>query len=151
HPFPTRRSSDLTAAITAAGAEARVVARTLAELTAAKESLDRTAPPDTVHSWAVSPADNAVVVQTADQDAAVAWVKSAGLDTDTVKIAESADRPKLFYDIRGGDAHYIGSARCSIGFAARRGSQLGCTTAGHCGSVGQSTTGYNRVAQGTFQ
>jgi streptogrisin C len=140
-----------TAAITAAGAEARVVARTLAELTAAKESLDRTAPPDTVHSWAVSPADNAVVVQTADQDEAVAWVKSAGLDTDTVKIAESADRPKLFYDIRGGDAYYIGSARCSIGFAARRGSQLGFTTAGHCGSVGQSTTGYNRVAQGTFQ
>ncbi|MFG1944846.1 alpha-lytic protease prodomain-containing protein [Nonomuraea sp. NPDC048826] len=139
------------AAIKSAGAEPRIVPRTLAQLNAVKEGLDKTAAPDTVHSWSVSPADNAVVVQTADQDAAIAWAKSAGVDTEAVKIADSADRPKLFYEIRGGDAYYISSSRCSVGFAARRGTQLGFTTAGHCGSTGASTTGYNRVAQGTFQ
>ncbi|MFI6707619.1 S1 family peptidase [Nonomuraea sp. NPDC050478] len=139
------------AAIKSSGAEARIVTRTLAQLTAVKDGLDKAAPPDTVHSWSVSPADNAVVVQAADQDAALAWAKSAGVDTGAVKFADSADRPKLLYDIRGGDAYYISSSRCSVGFAARRGTQVGFTTAGHCGSNGQSTTGYNRVAQGTFQ
>ncbi|MFD0659515.1 S1 family peptidase [Thermocatellispora tengchongensis] len=54
--------------------------------------------------------------------------------------------------MRGGDAYYInGSSRCSVGFSVTRGSTGGFVTAGHCGSTGASTTGHNRVAQGTFQ
>ena len=140
-----------TAAIERAGAEPRVVPRTLAQLDAAKQTLDEKAPPDTVHSWAVSPADNAVVVQAADPEAALTWAKSTGVDLGAVKVTESADRPKLFHDIRGGDAYYISTSRCSVGFAARRGNQLGFTTAGHCGTAGRSTTGHNRAPQGTFQ
>ncbi|MFI7447247.1 S1 family peptidase [Nonomuraea sp. NPDC049714] len=141
------------AAITREGARARVVPRTLAQLTAAKESLDKAAPPATVHSWSVSVADNTVTVTASDLDAARTWIADAGVDAGSVKLEQSAERPKLFYDIRGGDAYYIPAAgsRCSIGFAARRGSQVGYTTAGHCGRNGQATEGYNRVAQGTFE
>ncbi|TYB57265.1 S1 family peptidase [Nonomuraea sp. PA05] len=142
-----------TAAITRAGATARVVPRSYAQLTAAKESLDRTAPPASVHSWAVSPQSNSVVVLTSDEQAARTWVAASGLsDPAAVTYEASAERPRLFYDIRGGDAYYTSDGyRCSIGFAARRGTQLGFTTAGHCGANGITTTGFNRVAQGTFQ
>ncbi|WP_336210268.1 S1 family peptidase [Nonomuraea sp. LPB2021202275-12-8] len=143
-----------TAAITRAGARARVVKQTLAQLTAVKESLDKAAaPPASVHSWSVSVSGNTVTVATADPDAAHAWIAKAGVDAGAVTLEQSADRPKLFYEIRGGDAYYNTSAgfRCSVGFAARRGTQLGFTTAGHCGTNGQATQGYNRVAQGTFQ
>ena len=142
-----------TAAITRAGARARVVPRTLAQLTTVKESLDKAAPPASVHSWSVSVTDNTVLVSAADLDTARAWITTAGVDAGAVKLEESAERPKLFDEIRGGDAYYNTSAgyRCSVGFATRRGTQLGFTTAGHCGTQGQATQGYNRVAQGTFQ
>jgi streptogrisin C len=58
-----------------------------------------------------------------------------------------AAAPQLFYDVRGGDAYYTSQYRCSIGFSVVG----GYTTAGHCGRAGQSTWGYNRVAQGSFQ
>jgi streptogrisin C len=142
-----------TAGITRAGARARVVPRSFAQLVSVKEGLDRTAPPASVHSWAVSPQSNSVVVLASDEQAARAWVATSGIsDTAAVTFEASAERPRLFYDIRGGDAYYTSEGyRCSVGFAARRGTQLGFTTAGHCGGNGVTTTGYNRVAQGTFQ
>ncbi|MGP4103792.1 S1 family peptidase [Nonomuraea sp. KM90] len=141
-----------TAEITRAGARAAIVPRSFAQLSAVKEGLDRTAPPGTVHSWAVSPRDNSIVVLTSDEQAARSWVAASGMDAAAVKFEQSAERPRLFYDIRGGDAYYTSEGyRCSVGFAARRGTQLGFTTAGHCGSNGVTTTGFNRVAQGTFQ
>ncbi|WP_043632245.1 S1 family peptidase [Nonomuraea candida] len=141
-----------TQTITRAGARARIVPRSYAQLAAVKEGLDRTAPPATVHSWAVSPRDNSVVVLTSDEQAARAWVATSGMDAAAVKYEASAERPRLYYEIRGGDAYYTSDGyRCSVGFAARRGTQLGFTTAGHCGSNGTTTTGYNRAAQGTFQ
>ncbi|MGR6921871.1 S1 family peptidase [[Actinomadura] parvosata] len=142
-----------TASITRAGARARVVPRSFAQLTTVKEGLDRTAPPASVHSWAVSPQSNSVVVLTSDEQAARAWVAAGGIaDAAAVTFEPSSERPRPLYDIRGGDAYYTSDGyRCSIGFAARRGTQLGFTTAGHCGTTGITTTGYNRVAQGTFQ
>jgi streptogrisin C len=63
-----------------------------------------------------------------------------------VRVVEVAESPTTLYDTRGGDAYYIGSGRCSVGFAVTG----GFVTAGHCGRTGQATTGYNRVSQGTF-
>ncbi|MFI6496962.1 S1 family peptidase [Nonomuraea typhae] len=142
-----------TAAQAITAAQIDVVPRTLAQLTAVKNSLDRSAPPATVHSWAISPRDNAVVVQTSSDADARAWIAAAGADRDAVKLEPSAERPKPFYDIRGGDAYYIPSKgyRCSVGFAARRGTTLGFTTAGHCGDAGDATQGHNRVDQGVFR
>ena len=42
--------------------------------------------------------------------------------------------------MRGGDAYYIGGGRCSVGFSVNG----GFVTAGHCGSAGNATTGFNR-------
>ncbi|MGI5281896.1 S1 family peptidase [Nonomuraea polychroma] len=140
------------AEIRRAGGVARIVPRTLAQLSAVKDSLDRTAPPAAVHSWAISPQDNSIIVAANDTAAAQSWITASGVDAAAVKVEPSAERPRLFYDIRGGDAYYTSEGyRCSVGFAARRGTQLGFTTAGHCGATGVTTTGYNRVAQGTFQ
>ena len=55
--------------------------------------------------------------------------------------------PRTLYDVRGGDAYYIGGGRCSVGFSVNG----GFVTAGHCGTPGTATQGYNQVAQGTFQ
>ncbi|MBF8194302.1 S1 family peptidase [Nonomuraea sp. K274] len=141
-----------TAEITRMGARARIVPRSFAQLTTVKEGLDQAAPPASVHSWAISPQDNSVVVETSDPQAARSWIAGSGVEAAAVKVEESAERPRLFYEIRGGDAYYTSDGyRCSIGFAARRGTQLGFTTAGHCGTTGITTTGYNRVSQGTFQ
>ncbi|WP_084962454.1 S1 family peptidase [Thermoactinospora rubra] len=142
-------------AITRAGAEARVVARSLAQLEAVKTALDGAQAPASVHSWGVSTQDNAVVVAAADAAQARSWLAARGVDASAVKIVPSAERPRPFADIRGGDAYYIPSKgyRCSVGFAARRTSDqaLGFTTAGHCGDVGDATNGYNQQAQGTFR
>ncbi|MEV4889706.1 S1 family peptidase [Nonomuraea sp. NPDC055795] len=139
--------------ITSAGAQVKVVPRTLAQLTAVKDGLDRAEPPASVHAWALSPRDNSVLVQAASEQEARDWITASGVNAAAVRVELSAERPKPFYDIRGGDAYYIPSKgyRCSVGFAARRGTTLGFTTAGHCGDVGDATQGYNRVDQGVFR
>jgi len=49
--------------------------------------------------------------------------------------------------VRGGDPYFIDNrARCSIGFAVT----TGFVTAGHCGPVGSTTTGFNQAPQGRF-
>jgi streptogrisin C len=67
--------------------------------------------------------------------------------TAAVRVVASTEAPRTFYDVRGGDAFYMGGGRCSIGFSVNG----GFVTAGHCGTAGTSTSGYNQVAQGTFQ
>ncbi|MEV0585852.1 S1 family peptidase [Nonomuraea sp. NPDC050310] len=141
-----------TRTIRRAGAEARVVTRSLAQLDALKAALDQAPrPASTIHGWGVSPQDNAVVLHASDPAAAQAWAGGR----DGIKIVASAEQPKPYADIRGGDAYYIPAAgyRCSVGFAARRTSDnaLGFATAGHCGDVGQATNGVNQQAQGTFR
>ncbi|MER5885032.1 carbohydrate-binding protein [Streptomyces sp. NPDC001941] len=141
--------------IEAAGAKAAVVGRTLAELDAVKADLDRAATPARTADapvWYVDVAANTVVVQAVEAGAGRAFVRAAGLSPSSVRIAVSAERPRTLYDLRGGDAYYMnGSGRCSIGFPVTRGTQQGFATAGHCGTAGTSTSGYNQVAQGSFQ
>lgn len=144
-----------TADIIAAGAEAEVVQRPLSELDAVKEAIDKAAQqsPDTaVPVWYVDVKANAVVVQATDPAAADRLLAASGVDRSAVRVEATTEQPTPLYDVRGGDAYYINnSARCSVGFSVTRGSTGGFVTAGHCGRVGASTTGYNRVAQGTFQ
>ncbi|MGR6913761.1 carbohydrate-binding protein [[Actinomadura] parvosata] len=143
------------AEITAAGVEARVAARPLDHLDRAKAALDRAAAeaPRTAPVWYVDVMENTVVVLTSTPAKAAAWVRASGADTSAVRVVRSGERPRTFYDVRGGDAYYIGSGtRCSVGFSVTRpGSQGGFVSAGHCGSAGATTSGSNRVAQGTFR
>lgn len=146
-------------AIEAGGATAAVVPHTLAVLETALRSLDRAAARPTARTTAVDAPvryldvrTNTLVVQAVRPAAAHALVTAAGIDRDLVRVETSADRPRPLYDIRGGDAYYMnGSGRCSVGFAVTKGTQQGFATAGHCGRPGTTTTGYNQVAQGSFQ
>ncbi|GAA2117927.1 S1 family peptidase [Streptomyces synnematoformans] len=143
------------AAIERAGATAELVEHSVAELDAAMDRLDRAAErrtPRATPVWAVDVTLNRVVVQSADRAATASFLKASGVDRDLVRVVKATDSPRPLYDIRGGDAYYINnSGRCSVGFSVIRGSQNGFVTAGHCGRTGASTSGYNRVAQGTFQ
>ncbi|QKV91816.1 S1 family peptidase [Streptomyces sp. NA02950] len=143
--------------ITASGARAAVVDHSLAELTTAKEALDRAAAQrapavDAASAWYVDVRSNSVVVQANNTAGATDFVAASGADRDVVRVVQSAERPRPLYDLRGGEAYYINSsARCSIGFSVTQGDRNGFVTAGHCGDPGDSTAGYNRVAQGSFQ
>lgn len=141
-------------AIEAGGARAVVVKTPLKELRKAKKKLDRSVTGKALDTPVryIDVRTNRVTVQATSRAAADALVKAAGVDSALVDVKVSADKPRALYDIRGGDAFYIdGTARCSVGFGVTKGDQQGFATAGHCGKAGATTTGYNQVAQGTFQ
>ncbi|MEU5524847.1 carbohydrate-binding protein [Streptomyces sp. NPDC093250] len=144
-----------TAAIEAQGARAKVVERTLAELQADKAKLDAAAP--RVNSldapvWYIDVPRNRIMVEATSQEAGTALVEAAGLEGEDVGVRMTTLRPRLLQDITGGDAFYINdSARCTVGFSVTQGDQGGFATAGHCGEAGDTTTGYDRTAQGTFR
>ncbi|GAA3460110.1 alpha-lytic protease prodomain-containing protein [Saccharothrix longispora] len=133
----------------AAGADATFVAFSHQQLTSAKSSIDGMAAPKSITGWRVDERTNSVVVEVNrhQRDAAAdAFVASARSLSPSVRVVEVDESPTTLYDTRGGDAYYIGSGRCSVGFAVSG----GFVTAGHCGRTGTATTGYNRVSQGTF-
>ncbi|URN17699.1 MULTISPECIES: carbohydrate-binding protein [Streptomyces] len=138
-----------------AGAEARVVGRSLAVLDAAKAALDRAAAhTDTldVPVWYVDVRANSVTLRAVGRAAAESFLDTAGVDRSLVHVEASAERPHPMYDIRGGDAYHTGDGgRCSVGFAVTKGTRHGFATAGHCGRVTTPTSGFNRVPQGVFE
>lgn len=142
-------------AIKAGGAQAEVVRYGLAELEAAKAKLDKAAATTKTLDAPVRYVDvrtNTVTLEATEQAAADALLTATGLDRPLVRVRTTAERPRpLAYDIRGGDAFYITDSRCSVGFSVLAGSQQGFATAGHCGREGNTTTGFNKVAQGTFR
>ncbi|MFJ8586698.1 carbohydrate-binding protein [Streptomyces sp. NPDC093595] len=150
----TTRAADA-GAIAAAGARARVVPHTLAELDRTKAALDRAAVRNSTTDapvWYVDVRTNAVVIRAAEVSAAQALLRASGAERSHVRIVHATERPRALYDLRGGDAYYMGGGgRCSVGFPVTRGTQQGFATAGHCGRAGTSTSGYNQVAQGSFQ
>ncbi|WP_329140353.1 carbohydrate-binding protein [Streptomyces sp. NBC_00670] len=143
------------AAIEAGGADAKVVKVALADLRSVKTKLDKAAAVTKGRQTPVRYVDirnNRVTVQATSRAAADALVKAAKVDRTRVAVKVSKDQPRALYDITGGDAYYINDeARCSVGFSVTKGEQQGFVSAGHCGSKGDTTTGYNQVAQGTFQ
>ncbi|MFD3541716.1 carbohydrate-binding protein [Streptomyces sp. NPDC058662] len=146
----TTRAAD-TAAIRAAGARAELVPHALADLETAKAALDRAAGPATPVRY-VDPRSNTLVVEEAEPGAAAGLLAATGTDAALVTVVRTAEAPRPLYDLRGGDAYYMnGSGRCSVGFPVTRGTTQGFATAGHCGRAGTTTSGFNQVAQGSFQ
>ncbi|RKR92552.1 streptogrisin C [Micromonospora pisi] len=141
----------LTTRVTAAGAVAKVVARSAAELDAVKSGLDRASAKvtsATVAGWYVDVASNTVVVLAkGDTAGAGSFVKASGVDSSAVRLVPTTESPVPYYDVRGGDAYYMGGGRCSVGFSVTG----GFVTAGHCGTTGTATQGFNQVSQGTFR
>ncbi|MDQ8703609.1 S1 family peptidase [Streptomyces sp. LHD-70] len=142
-------------AITAQGARAEVVRHALGDLDAAKARLDKAARASVTRDapvWYVDVRSNSVVVQAVRAEAAEKLLAAAEVKPSMARIDSTTQRPRALYDLRGGDAYYMnGSGRCSVGFPVTRGGQQGFATAGHCGRPGTTTSGYNQVAQGTFQ
>lgn len=139
------------AQVRAAGATPTVVTHSESDLDAAHSALDRAeaTAPAAIAGWYVDVKSNQVVVVTgpAGTSAARQFVRASGVDAGAVRVVASTQRPTLFYDVRGGDAYYTPQYRCSIGFSVVG----GYTTAGHCGRAGTTTSGFNRVAQGSFR
>ncbi|GGM01892.1 serine protease [Streptomyces fumigatiscleroticus] len=125
---------DRTAARTveAAGAEARVVENSLAELKSARTTLQRDAAvPGT--SWVTDPTANKVVV-TADRTVSAAeWNRLTKVVDGLGPAAElrrSTGEFKPF--LAGGDAIAGSGGRCSVGFNVVKGGEPYFLTAGHC-------------------
>ncbi|WAU80606.1 S1 family peptidase [Streptomyces sp. Qhu-G9] len=125
---------DKTAAETveAAGAKARIVENSLAELKGARTTLKQDATiPGT--SWAVDPATNKVVV-TADRT--VKGARMAQLTEVVDGLGAKAELRTTKGEFRtfvaGGDAITGGSGRCSLGFNVVKGGEPFFLTAGHC-------------------
>ncbi|MGC5050715.1 S1 family peptidase [Micromonospora sp. DT48] len=132
-----------------AGAVPKVVERGVGQLDTLKSRMDRTAArAQQVSGWYVDVASNTVVVLAEPGAEAAGWrfVSRAGVPRSAVRMA-TEERPRLFADVRGGEPYFIGSGRCSVGFAVVG----GFVTAGHCGRVGDRTTGADRAPQGVFR
>ena len=118
--------------VEAAGAKARIVEHSLAELTGARTTLKQDATiPGT--SWATDPTTNKVVV-TADRTVSGAeWAKLTkvvdGLGSKA-ELRRTAGEFKPF--IAGGDAITGSGGRCSLGFNVVKGGAPYFITAGHC-------------------
>ncbi|MGW7241910.1 S1 family peptidase [Streptomyces sp. NPDC054804] len=118
--------------VEAAGAKARLVANSLAELDGARTTLKRDATiPGT--SWATDPVTNKVVV-TADKTVAGTALSKLTKVVDglgeKVELRHSKGEFKPF--IAGGDAISGSGGRCSLGFNVVKGGEPYFLTAGHC-------------------
>ncbi|MFF7165966.1 S1 family peptidase [Streptomyces sp. NPDC008086] len=119
-------------AVEAAGAKARVVENSLAELKSARATLKQDATiPGT--AWVTDPATNKVVV-TADRTVSDAEWAKLGKVVDALGATAELKRSKGEFKpfVAGGDAITGGSGRCSLGFNVVKGGEPFFLTAGHC-------------------
>ncbi|KOV22045.1 S1 family peptidase [Streptomyces heliomycini] len=118
--------------VESAGARARVVANSLAELKSARTTLEQDATvPGT--AWVTDPTTNKIVV-TADRTVSEAeWAKLAEV-VDSLGAKAELRRTKGEYKpfVAGGDAITGDGGRCSLGFNVTKGGEPHFLTAGHC-------------------
>ncbi|MFD5630120.1 S1 family peptidase [Streptomyces sp. NPDC127072] len=115
-----------------AGARARIVENSLAELTGARATLKKDATiPGT--AWATDPESNKVVV-TADRTVSKAELAELTQVVDGLGSKAELKRTKGEFKpfIAGGDAITGGGGRCSLGFNVVKGGEPYFITAGHC-------------------
>ncbi|WAL68001.1 S1 family peptidase [Amycolatopsis cynarae] len=135
----------------AATVPARVSA---AVLDGAKKALDDSAKarpaPASVSAWRTDPRSGSLVVtlqpgaRGADVDAFLSRARQTGAP---VAVATAPRPTTTSAGTVGGDPYIInGSVRCSIGFSVSG----GFVSAGHCGSPGNTVTGWDGSAMGTF-
>jgi streptogrisin C len=142
---------DAAATVRKAGAVPVLVENSEQTLDSAKTKLDdvRSAAAGLTGWYVDVPTNKLVVVAKPGSTAAAkTFAKTAGVPAGQVTIRTSSAAPKPLFDVRGADPYFIaldgGTARCSIGFSV----EGGFVTAGHCGTPGDTTTGFNNQAQG---
>jgi streptogrisin D len=131
------------ATVTAAGATAKVVEHSAAELAAAKAALDKAGGVRN-STWGVDTAANKVVLTlpaTAPRSTAVE--KAAARFGSAVAVRRTGAVLTEQNDIAGGDPIYnSGGSRCSAGFNVTNGATRFVLTAGHCTALGGTWTNY---------
>ncbi|ASO19610.1 hypothetical protein FHR81_000712 [Actinoalloteichus hoggarensis] len=140
--------------VRAEGVRTVPVEHSLATLDAAKDEIDALsrveAAPLGIAGWRVDLETNRVVVDVVAgaEGPEVDAFLAAATATGPVTVAEVAEGPETFAaGTVGGDPYIInGNTRCSIGFSVHG----GFVTAGHCGRVGSSVTGWDGSAMGSF-
>ncbi|UJW31977.1 S1 family peptidase [Saccharothrix sp. AJ9571] len=146
--------TDATAAqaVERTGAVAERVEVSAARLDATKAAIDARAAqaPAEVSGWRADPRSGSVVVtvqsgaSSPELDAFLRQAREAG----PVRVEEGPKPVSFAAGTVGGDPFYInGNVRCSIGFSVHG----GFVTAGHCGGVGSSVTGWDGSAMGSFR
>lgn len=138
-------------AVRAAGATPTLVTHSVSDLAALRSGIDRLAaaghPPTAVTSWYVDVPSNAVVVMVDDavggDPAAVArFLAGARRFGDAVRVVHTTRTLTVRADLVGGDAIFVGNARCSLGFSARTGGgEARGLTAGHCTKLASTVEG----------
>ncbi|MFI1291182.1 S1 family peptidase [Streptomyces sp. NPDC020792] len=115
-----------------AGAKARVVRNSLAELTGARTTLEKDAAiPGT--SWATDPVTNKVVVTADSTVSGAEWTTlSEVVDGLGAKAELRRSKGEFKTFAAGGDAITGSGGRCSLGFNVVKGGQPYFLTAGHC-------------------
>ncbi|MFD0384953.1 S1 family peptidase [Streptomyces stramineus] len=131
----SRKAAD---AVRAAGAEARFVRHSAAELASARRALAaQAAIPGT--TWSVDPRANRLAVTA---DSTVEGTALARLEKAVAGLGDKAalrrTPGKLRPFIAGGDAIWGSGVRCSLGFNVTKGGKPYFLTAGHCGNVSSS-------------
>jgi hypothetical protein len=139
----TVTDSAAAAVVTKAGATARLVEHSTAELTAAKTALDKAGgvPNST---WGVDTRANRVVLTLPAATAAGSAVeKAAAALGSAVTVSRTGTAVAPQNDIAGGDPIYnSGGGRCSAGFNVWNGSTRFVLTAGHCTALGGTWNNY---------
>ncbi|WP_243867250.1 S1 family peptidase [Actinophytocola oryzae] len=128
--------------VTAAGAVAKVVEHSSADVNAVQAKLAQgsASMPKSVTAWYVDSVTNTVVVEVYGSDAAASsWAKSLGAD----RVVQVSERPQTYWNVIGGQAITTTSgSRCSAGFNARSSSGARyIIDAGHCGNLGGTWSG----------
>ncbi|MGW2931629.1 S1 family peptidase [Streptomyces sp. NPDC001156] len=118
--------------VQAAGARARIVQNSLAELTGARTTLKKDATiPGT--SWATDPTTNTVVVTADKTVSGTEWAKlTKVVDGLGAKAELKRSKGEFKPFIAGGDAITGSGGRCSLGFNVVKDGQPYFLTAGHC-------------------
>ncbi|MFI6563139.1 S1 family peptidase [Streptomyces sp. NPDC050534] len=118
--------------VEAAGAKARIVQNSLAELNSARTTLTKDATiPGT--SWSTDPVSNKVVVIADRTVSKTAWAKlSKVVDGLGAKAEVKRTKGEFKPFIAGGDAISGSGGRCSLGFNVTKGGEPYFLTAGHC-------------------
>jgi len=145
--------------VTASGANVLVVDTPLEKLQEAQKALDsidldqalgKRSEDATVGiaAYYVDVAANKLVIEAlADSTTKAAdLAKQVGLVESEYEIKTVSELPTTFATVRGGDAYYIGSSRCSVGFSVT----TGFVSAGHCGTAGRAVTTSGGASLGSF-
>ncbi|WP_393916695.1 S1 family peptidase [Halostreptopolyspora alba] len=133
-------------AVTRPGVRPRVVTHGQQELDRVVARLNAAGPPagPNVTGWYPDIVADTVVVTVTNGavDQAREFIATAGVDEATVRVEPTAEAPRTFAPIVGGNAFTVdGSSVCSVGFSVESDLENGFVTAGHCGDAGSAVAG----------